>query len=155
MEIRDPVTISNPVDGASVDDLPKPTLMETFEAMPIEVYYNGLFDLGSDGQMDDVDGLKAPSVDFLSVAWRDNTAQIWPQQFTWELRSQVPATVTVAQAKLFNNESWDLWTQGWQVQLCPVSRLGEWAELLNDPDYGWMRDYLRRLSALSETFMKH
>ena len=32
----------------------------------------------------------------------------------------------MAQAKVFNTSSWDLWTQDWQVQLMPVTGWSDW-----------------------------
>jgi len=48
-------------------------------------------------------------------------APFWSARF--RNLSSINGTMTIAQAKVFNNRSWDLWTQDWQVQLTPVSKL--------------------------------
>jgi hypothetical protein len=61
---------------------------------------------------------------------RGDNAWIWPQRF--ESKSPVRFAVAVAEAKVFNDQSWDLWTQSWQTQLTPVTDWESWAELLAD-----------------------
>jgi len=36
----------------------------------------------------------------------------------------------VAQAKVFNRTSWDLWTQDWRASLAPVTMWDDWADRL-------------------------
>jgi hypothetical protein len=33
---------------------------------------------------------------------------------------------TMAQVKVFNDASWDLWTQNWHAQLTPVTQWHDW-----------------------------
>jgi hypothetical protein len=37
---------------------------------------------------------------------------------------------TLAQVKVFNPSSWDLWTQDWQCQLAPVGPMDYWLGVL-------------------------
>jgi hypothetical protein len=55
---------------------------------------------------------------FLGVAQRDDGAPMWPTRFAG--RKPYPNIVSIAQAQVFNNHSWDLWTQMWHAQLTPV-----------------------------------
>jgi len=48
-------------------------------------------------------------------------APFWPSRF--KTISPIDGTLAVAQAKVFNNKSFGLWTQDWQVQLMPVTRI--------------------------------
>ncbi len=43
---------------------------------------------------------------------------MWPTHFAG--RKPYPNIVSIAQAQVFNNHSWDLWTQMWHAQLTPV-----------------------------------
>ncbi|MCK4277381.1 MAG: hypothetical protein KAX78_12755, partial [Phycisphaerae bacterium] len=58
------------------------------------------------------------------------TSGVWGQRF----RNPNPtgSMLTVAQAKVFNNTSWDLWTQDWRVRLAPVTKWGYWVQELGD-----------------------
>ena len=154
MEIRDEVLISNPFGDASADQLPAPYLLNT------------------DGErvewIETLDGNQAVRVapfEFLGVAMRGQAARQMPARFA----SHNPAgrTVTVAQVKLFNNSSWDLWTQDWQVQLAPVSDWDRWVDELSQPadlggqtgpsqnDFDSAMQYLDGLSPMAEEFLNH
>ena len=67
---------------------------------------------------------------FLGIVREGAKAEVWPGRFTDITGPDEDAPVddifTVAQVKLFNNRSWDLWTQDWQVQLTPISRWDQW-----------------------------
>jgi len=54
----------------------------------------------------------------LGVAQRDDGAPMWPSRFAG--RKPYPNVVSIAQSQVFNNHSWDLWTQMWHAQLMPV-----------------------------------
>jgi len=118
IEIRNEVMLSNPLAGAGRDDLPAPMLIDTTDGDydPEEPYYDS--------------GTRREHFSYLGVARRGAAARVWNQQF----RSGNPAdaVTTVAQAVVFNNKSWDLWTQDWQTQLVPVSRWAEWMDLLGE-----------------------
>ncbi len=162
IEIRDEVEVSNPLAGVNVYALPAPYLLDhSYE----------------DVQSIDIDGQDMPRVrpfSFLAVAHRSTTAKIWPQQFDNPTPSK--QAVAVAQAKLFNNQSWDLWTQNWQVRLSPVTGWADWAEQLNDdandladaniadandpasygPDLDMLKEYMRNLPAdLADKYLHH
>ncbi len=110
MEIRNEVEISDLLAGADDGDLPAPILLETSgEEEPEEVPGGGW---------------RVKPFEYLGVATSSDQAKFWHQKFA--SRNPQKAALALAQAKLFNNTSWDLWTQDWRVQLTPISRWNEW-----------------------------
>ena len=61
---------------------------------------------------------------YLGVAHVASTAAMWPGGFVSGDPSQ--SVTGVAQAHVFNNKSWDLWTQHWEAQLQPVDSWDYW-----------------------------
>jgi len=118
LEVRDPVTISNPLAGANLDELPAPILLDTTDEQ-----YDWI-DV-ADGQ-----AVRVRPFKFLAVAAGPDVARAWRQKFVSDNPSGQGA-VAVAEAKLFNPDSWDLWTQSWQVQLAPVTDWPGWVDKVN------------------------
>lgn len=54
----------------------------------------------------------------LGVAHYRDTAQAWQSKF--EGGKPMSSMVAIAQSEVFNNHSWDLWTQTWNARLVPV-----------------------------------
>jgi len=156
MEIRDEVEISNPVAGAHIDELPAPILLDTSAG-------------DYDAEAPDPDtGARRQLFSFLAAAKRGDRASVWPQRFA----SPNPAksSLALAQVKLFNNRSWDLWTQAWRVQLTPVSRWENWTDRLEagvaaagdtegkvtQADVEFLRDYMKNMPAdTAELYLNH
>jgi len=65
------------------------------------------------------------------VAHQPREASFWSERFD-EGRTD-DTMVAVAQAQVFNNHSWDLWTAMWHAQLTPVDGLDDWMTALEDP----------------------
>jgi hypothetical protein len=65
----------------------------------------------------------------LGVSRRSDQPHVWPTGFRGG--RPYPNLVAVAQAKVFNNHSWDLWTQMWHGELEPVSDFALWAQAMN------------------------
>ncbi|MCD6304206.1 MAG: hypothetical protein J7M21_04510 [Planctomycetes bacterium] len=107
IDIGGSVEISNPCNWDEYDRLPAPYLLDTSTG-----------DYGGDDP--DV-GWRRDRFMFLGVVRKRMDAPVWPQRFSHV--NPVKGTITVAQAKLFNNKSFGLWTQDWQVQLAPVTRI--------------------------------
>ena len=61
---------------------------------------------------------------FLAIARRGDRAMFWPSRF--DANNPYPGIVALAQAHVFNNHSWDLWTQMWHAQLQPVDLYDQW-----------------------------
>jgi hypothetical protein len=101
----------------------------------------------------------------LGVARADDTPPLWRGQFGSLNPSK--SMVTVAQAEVFNNASWDLWTQKWQAQLVPVSQWAGWMSRMTDDsppagspvqpaDVQAVRDYLMKIDPkMVDTYMNH
>ncbi|MEM7625867.1 MAG: hypothetical protein AAF333_09575 [Planctomycetota bacterium] len=90
---------------------------------------------------------------YLGIAYQPKDAPMWSSAFDDDRRDR--HQVALAQAVVFNNHSWDLWTQMWHAQLTPVDRYGDWLSILdevNDPDpaLAEVRSYLHAVEPLIE-----
>ena len=161
LEIRNEVEVSNPLAGADFENLPAPILLDT---------QGGDYD---DANGDADAGVRRELFTFLAVAKQGDEAPIWPNKFNSP--NPAGATVATAQAKLFNNSSWDLWTQDWQVQLTPVSQWADWVKRirtgidedlksktkqsspeLREQDAEFIYDYMKNLpSGLADLYTSH
>ncbi|GAB4107964.1 MAG: hypothetical protein Kow00105_12890 [Phycisphaeraceae bacterium] len=56
---------------------------------------------------------------FLGVARQSNKPRFWPTRF--DGGKPYRYNTALAQAYVFNNHSWDLWTQAWQAQMEPIA----------------------------------
>lgn len=65
---------------------------------------------------------------FLAAARRSDEPLMWPRKFTGH--KPYPHMLALAQAHVFNNHSWDLWTQMWHAQLEPVVEFDRWIDQL-------------------------
>ena len=88
---------------------------------------------------------------FLAVAHQGDTSFLWPSRFA--TGQPYPNIVAVAQAKVFNDHSWDLWTQMWHAQLEPVTGLDPWLTQMDggSPEY----QYLQSIPPLAPAMMSH
>ncbi|MAE62266.1 MAG: hypothetical protein CMJ49_13035, partial [Planctomycetaceae bacterium] len=78
-----------------------------------------------------------PTLGVLAVVQEPDDALMWPSRFAGG--KPYAFNVAVAEAEVFNNHSWDLWTQMWHAQLKPVERLASsggsgrtWLNVLDD-----------------------
>jgi len=106
--------IRNPNNFASRNDLPKP------------------IDLDHDKIRHDDERARSQYLNFLAFAEIDDRAVAWPSRFTGE--KPYPYQVALAQAHVFNNHSWDLWTQMWEAQLRPIDEVDSWIERMQSGD---------------------
>lgn len=153
IELRNEHLLSNPLAGASQSELPAPILFDTSQGDYMHEHFLGV---------------RREHFTFLGIASKGARAKIWANKF----RSGNPSgTITsLAQAEVFNNRSWDLWTQDWQTQLVPVTDWQEWIEQLAgaEPDLvdsgaqlnvdqlDKIRDYLERIDPdLADAFLNH
>jgi hypothetical protein len=151
--------VSNPFNwsDSEFDDLPAPILINTED---YEDY---------DSDNPDVNlGVRRSNFAFLAVSKRANDSPFWPQKFKGA--NPTHATTTLAQAKVFNNTSWGLWTQEWQVQLTPVNRWAQWTQQIQSDmsltpmtrgavrstDLDQILEYMRALPPeMAEKFIEH
>ncbi|MFW6133511.1 MAG: pilus assembly protein TadG-related protein [Planctomycetota bacterium] len=109
------VVITNPCNWDAGDTLPAPMLMA---------------EAARSGYSSDPDaGARREFFSVLGVVRQPARAGFWARRFSSQ--NPLESIVTVAQAKVFNNQSWDLWTQDWQAQLTPVRHWGDWVGRLD------------------------
>ena len=145
--------VSNPCSYDSLDDLPGPFLLDT---KPEDYTTNR------------DEGMRRSLFTYLGVAARSRASRVWPQRFA--PGNPGNTITTVAQVEVFNNKSWDLWTQDWQVKLVPVNNWAGWVDKLDDGiddidrtgggldsvELQTIHDYLNSLDAeFAETFLNH
>ncbi len=103
---------------------------------------------------------------FLGVAREPSRPGFWPTRFNGD--RAYPYNTAIAQARVFNNHSWDLWTQAWQAKLEPVTDFDDWVARADaavsasnsidglDPDeVQQMADYLRSVQSLADVMLNH
>lgn len=148
------LTITNPANWDDDDELPAPMLLTESAREGYDPKPN-----------------VAARREYFSVLGlvRDGTrAPIWSERFT--AGNPLESVVTLAQAKVFNNQSWDLWTQDWQVLLTPVvdwydwvarmdhglNRIGETNGMVSGEEVRDLRDYLWRLGdPTADVYLAH
>jgi len=82
-----------------------------------------------------------------AVAGQRSPSLIWTERF--DRRRPTQWMVATAQAHVFNNHSWDLWTQMWHAQLQPIDNYNDWLiRLENYPDDAPSRGDAARLAEL-------
>lgn len=101
---------------------------------------------------------------YLAVARRNDQALLWPAKFAGG--KPYPNMVALAQAQVFNNHSFDLWTQMWTAQVEAVKDYPGWLQTLDadttspvaalGPDeITDIQTYLHNAAALSDVAMRH
>ncbi len=79
------------------------------------------------------EGVRESRLTLLGLAWRGGEAAWWPGRFGL---NDAPRTVATAQVTIFNDHSWDLWTQMWNTRLEPVRNLAGWTDRLSQANQG-------------------
>ncbi len=103
---------------------------------------------------------------FLGVARQGGRAVMWSAQFDRYKPENV--ITSIAQVSVFNNRSFDLWTQMWQSQLEPVDDFSRWAiqvqvdasgsadlPFVHPERVGDAATYLESLTGLAELGLRH
>lgn len=105
---------------------------------------------------------------FLGIARQSNKPTFWPSRFQGS--QPYPYNTALGQACVFNNHSWDLWTQAWQSRLEPVDidRFDDWVGLadeaaaadvdavgLDRDEVRGIADHLRSVSTLAPAMLNH
>jgi hypothetical protein len=103
---------------------------------------------------------------YLAIAQERSKAAMWPSKF--DQHKPYPATVGIAQARVFNNHSYDLWTQMWHAQLEPVQDYPAWVERYSEhlgdatrvdgveqETLDDLNAYLKRTEDLAEVMLSH
>lgn len=104
---------------------------------------------------------------YLGVAKQTDLPNTWPAKFRGG--RPYPYMVGIAQATVFNNHSWDLWTPMWHAQLEPISNrdgqpgLRDWMERQGDKlpasmsqqELEELLGYLKNVAEGGETLFRH
>ncbi|MEM7626150.1 MAG: pilus assembly protein TadG-related protein [Planctomycetota bacterium] len=102
---------------------------------------------------------------FLGIAHQPKTAAFVPEGF--DADRQDTKLVGLAQAQVFNNHSWDLWTQMWHAQLMPIDSYDAWMDALEEPEgldqMPWLEpadvtavtQYLKAVQPLADLMLEH
>jgi len=103
---------------------------------------------------------------FLGIAQQRHRALMWPGRFT--SASPHPYAVGIAQAGVFNNHSFDLWTQMWHAQLERVQPIDQWVGImqsdaglaggstdLSAEQYNQLQAYLESVEPLGDLMLSH
>ncbi|MFK7790761.1 MAG: hypothetical protein AB8C95_14865 [Phycisphaeraceae bacterium] len=114
---------------------------------------------------DSAAGLPGSPFTFLGLSKQPNAAPMWGQLFN---TSAFDGHVGIAQASVFNNHSWDLWTQMWHAQLEPIQEYSQWVDLIDDQielatgyedlsasELQELNDYLRAIEPLAPLLLSH
>ncbi|MFP4354605.1 MAG: pilus assembly protein TadG-related protein [Phycisphaerae bacterium] len=111
--------VPNPCNWQDGDELPAPMVL-TAQAG----------DIDPRGHVDRDEGIRRELYSFLGAVREPNEARVWPQRFG----NANPAgpIVATSQAIIFNNKSWDLWTQDWQAKLVPLTGWEDWTDRLDE-----------------------
>jgi hypothetical protein len=109
IDVGGDTNIENPCNWGPGETLPAPVLLDT---------NTGEYNANSDA------GARRDRFTCLGIAKKNDGASVWPQKFA--SLSPTNAMYTMAQVKVFNNASWDLWTQDWRAQLTPVTQWHDW-----------------------------
>ncbi len=152
-DIGTTTTVSNPCSYDGLDGLPAPYLLDT-EAQDYTIYRD--------------EGMRRDMFTYLGVATRSRTSRVWGQRFVTGNPSGM--ITTIAQVEIFNNKSWDLWTQDWQAKLVPVTNWSDWIDKFDEgigqadfaegrldaTELQIIRDYLDSIDPdFAETFLNH
>lgn len=145
--------ITNPYNWSAESEIPYPTLLDTSIGE-----YNADHDAGD----------RRKNFTLLGLATSSNNSLMWNRQFG--NASPGGRMLAMAQAEIFNNSSWDLWTQDWRAQLVPITDMPNWIDRINSgvPDaastFGQVQstdidsvlDYLRRMDErMLEMYLNH
>jgi hypothetical protein len=117
IDVGEDVPVRNPSNYDSDEDLPYPLVMDTSE---------GDYD---PRELNPDAGIRRTHFSYLGVAEDTDRAVLWRGRFKGV--NPAEAIYAVAQAEVFNNKSWDLWTQDWQVRLKPVVGWEDWMDRMD------------------------
>ncbi len=114
-DVGEDVEVSDPSKGRGPGDGPRPILLDTSD---------GDYETDDAGRSNADEGVRRELFTYLGVAGKANKTRASVKPAPFDPASPHEKMVAVAQASVFNNESWDLWTQTWQARLVPVTKFG-------------------------------
>ena len=118
VNIGEDIEVRNPHNWSAGDDLPAPYRFADGELPP------------DDPTTIDIENAQSRRdlLTFFAVARQANTSPFWPDRF--DNRLPQGASIAIAQADVFNNHSWDLWTPMWHARLQHVTGYENWIDRL-------------------------
>jgi len=133
------ITIRDPNNFSSRADLPAPI---DFDHTVMPRPYEGSLDV------------PYSPFTYLAVVKQPNDAMAWDGLFD---TSAFDGHVAIAQVSVFNNHSWDLWTQMWHAQLEPVGFYDYYVDnmVATDQEVLDVIEYLRTLKTLAPEMLQH
>lgn len=156
IDVGENVEVTNPCNYTDDADLPAPVLLDAAEgdydpgAAPFQ------YTAGNPPPPDPDAGWRGDRFSFLGVAVRAASSEVWPRKFGSV--NPIGSSVALAEVKVYNNRSWDLWTQDWQASLTPTRNWSNWMErlqtgvadvgltqLLNSADVQEIYEYLDKI----------
>ncbi len=103
---------------------------------------------------------------YLGIARIGDKGPAWPRQF--RSGAPYPALVAIAEAHVFNNHSWDMWTQMWHAQLRPVQDYDLWLDrmsasiddaaaspVVSEQDLDRLHQYLASIESAGDVMLGH
>jgi len=142
-------TIANPYRGFDRNDDDAPA--------PLDIDHDAV-GVGSQGAQQ--------RLEYLAITRRNDHALLWPGRFQGE--KPYPNIVSIAQAQVFNDHSWDLWTPMWQSRLQKVNDYDQWLEVLESAaeegedapsmradQIAALRDYMNSTQLLAPAMLNH
>lgn len=149
INVGEPVEVDNPYQGFDPKDADAPA--------PMNIDVNAV---ATDTEA------RRQYLTVLGVARQRDEAEGWPSAFAG--RKPYPNMVGIAQARVFNNHSWDAWTPMWHAQLEPVSDFDRWIDQLDEgfgqsanlpaldaEEVELMREHLAGLRELAPVMLAH
>jgi hypothetical protein len=128
IDVGEKKDVRNPFNWASNNDPPVPIVFDDAARANYTPHPDFVSEFGEELGTDP--GTRRVDFALLGVARLEAYAPIWPSRFS--NANPLDSIVKIAQAKVLNNRSWDLWTQDWQAQLTRVRGWGQWVDRLHD-----------------------
>jgi len=148
MELHEELDVRNPYNFTDRGNLPAPIDFVHQEIAPLD------------------EQAKRDRLTFLGTAQQTNAGLFWGTKF--RDAGGYPRNVAIAQAQVFNNHSWDMWTQMWHARLVPVTDFADWAQRMDDgrgnagvipgmsdEDYNALADHFANTEPVAGTMLQH
>lgn len=148
MELHEEIDVRNPYNFTDRGVLPA----------PIDFVHQDIAPLDEQAKRD--------RLTFLGTAQQTNRGPFWHTKFRDP--GGYPYNVAIAEAQVFNNHSWDMWTQMWHARLVPVDEFDGWVQRLDDDrgnagvipgitneQYDNLADHMSNIAPMAETMLQH
>jgi len=127
IDVGEKKDVRNPFNWASSSDPPVPIVFDESVRANYAPHPDFVSEFGE--ELGTAPGTRRTDFAMMGVARLEAHAPVWPTRFS--NANPTDSIIKVAQAKVFNNRSWDLWTQDWQAQLTRIRGWDEWVDRLH------------------------